>query len=173
MLIVFKLKKMKITIIVAKSKNNAIGKDNALLWRLSADLKNFKRLTSGHSIIMGRKTYDSIGRALPNRTNIIITRNKNFEAEDCLIKHSLEAALEFAENNGENEVFIIGGAEIYTQSLNKAQKIYLTQVEVEIEGDSFFPVFDEQKWTCIQKEAHLSDSKNEYNYVFEIYEKIY
>ena len=155
--------------IVAKSKNNAIGKDNKLLWRLSADLKNFKRLTSGHSIIMGRKTYDSIGKPLPNRTNIIITRNKNFEAEGCLITHSLENALEIAKKKGEEEVFIIGGAQIYAQSLEKTQKIYLTQVDVEIEGDSFFPILDEKKWTCMQKEAHLADTKNEYNYVFEVY----
>ena len=115
------------------------------------------------------KTYDSIGKPLPNRTNIIITRNKNFEAEGCLITHSLENALEIAKKKGEEEVFIIGGAQIYAQSLEKTQKIYLTQVDVEIEGDSFFPILDEKKWTCMQKEAHLADTKNEYNYVFEVY----
>lgn len=167
-----KRKIMKITLIVAKSKNNAIGKNNALLWRLSADLKNFKRLTSGHCIIMGRKTYESIGKPLPNRTNIIITRNKDFEAAGCLIQHSLDSALDSARNSEEKEVFIIGGAQIYQQALDRVDKIYLTQVDTEIEGDTFFPVLDSKKWKCTQKEEYFADQKNEYNYAFEIYQRV-
>lgn len=139
----------KISIIVAVGKNNrAIGKTGALLWRISDDLKRFKALTTGHPIIMGRKTFESIGRALPNRTNIVITRNMDFKADGVLVAKSLEEALRLAPNkveglaqgNNKNpEIFIIGGGEIYKQALPLCEKLLLTEVESDAEGDVFFP----------------------------------
>lgn len=132
----------KISIIAAIGKTTrAIGKNNQLLWKIPEDLKRFKALTSGHLIIMGRKTFESIGRPLPNRTNIIITRNKNFTATGCLIFNSLETALKKAGEADNQEIFIIGGAEIYKQALPLADKLYLTTVESDVEGDAFFPEY--------------------------------
>jgi dihydrofolate reductase len=131
---------MKISIIVAVSENGVIGKDNQLLWKLSADLKQFKNLTTNHAIIMGRKTYDSIGRPLPNRTNIVISRNKNLTIEGCIVVHSLSEALEKCQeiNNSASEVFIIGGEKIYDLAGVIANKIYLTLVKTKIDGDAYF-----------------------------------
>lgn len=126
----------RISIIAAVGKNLAIGKDGKLLWRISDDLKRFKQLTAGHAIIMGRKTFESIGRALPNRTNIVITRNPDFKADGVLIAGSLEEAIQKA---GDGEIFIIGGGEIYSQALPIADKLYLTLVESGVDGDTFFP----------------------------------
>jgi dihydrofolate reductase len=131
--------KPRISIIVAHSQNMAIGKANTLLWHLSDDLKRFKKLTTGHPIIMGRKTYESIGRPLPERTNIIITRDKHSKISGCLVTHSIEEAIEKAKGLDQEEIFIIGGGEIYKQALPLAHKLYLTLVESDKEGDIFFP----------------------------------
>jgi dihydrofolate reductase len=132
--------KAKISIVVALGKNTrAIGNGPDLLWRISDDLKRFKSLTTGHPIIMGRKTFQSIGRALPNRTNIVITRDANFMAENCIVVHSIEEALAEAHKVDQTEIFIIGGGEIYTQALPYVNKLYLTLVESDAEGDIFFP----------------------------------
>jgi dihydrofolate reductase len=143
---------MKISIIAALGKNTrAIGKDNQLLWKIPEDLKRFRTLTTGHVIIMGRKTYESIGRPLPNRTNVIITRNKSFIAESCHITHSLADALALARKLEETEAFIIGGEEIYRQGLLCADVLYLTHVDDDAIGDAYFPEF-EKNFHCLQRE---------------------
>ncbi len=155
-----------IRIIVAMSKNRVIGNNNQLIWKLSSDLKRFKELTTGNSVVMGRKTFESIGKPLPNRRNIIITRNNNYVAEGCDIVSSLEEALLLTNNN----CFIIGGGEIYKQSLDLADKIYLTLVHKEFEGDTQFPELD-KKWAKISRKDFEADEKNEYKYSFIEYEK--
>lgn len=157
---------MIISLMVAYAKNRVIGKDNQLLWRLSDDLKNFKRVTSGHHIVMGRKTYESIGRALPNRTNVVITRNTNFQAPGCEVVHSLDEALKLAKINGETEVIITGGGEIYQQSLPLIDKAYITEVDCEIEGDAFFPNSNFSEWKILNQIDWEKDEKNEYSWSF-------
>jgi dihydrofolate reductase len=155
-----------IKIIVATSKNRVIGNDNSLIWNLPSDLKHFKKLTTDNSIVMGRKTYESIGRPLPNRRNIIITRQEDYEVDDCEVVGSLEEALLLCGSN----CFIIGGGEIYKQSINIADKIYLTLIDEEFEGDTYFPEIDED-WVEVIRENKEQDDKNEYNYSFIEYER--
>ena len=152
-----------ISIVVATDKQGGIGKDNALLWHLPNDLKRFKAITSGHPIIMGRKTYDSIGRPLPNRTNIIITQNKDLQLDGCVIVHTLEDAIKACEGK---DAYIIGGGSIYEQAMSIADKIYLTLVDVSLEADTHFPVIDENEWNVISSEQHTIDEKHQYNYQF-------
>lgn len=138
-----------ITLIAAASENNVLGKDNQLIWHLSEDLKRFKQLTLGHSVIMGRKTFESMPKALPNRTNIILTRNKNYKAENALVAHTIEQALSFT---GEDvKPFIIGGGEIYSLFLPFATSIELTRVHHDFEGDAFFPEMDPSDWKLVSK----------------------
>lgn len=153
---------MKISIIVAASENNIIGKDNDMPWRLSADLKRFKKLTMGHHIIMGRKTFESIGKPLPGRTSVIITRNKDYKQEGCIIVHSLDEAMEVVKDD---EVFVIGGGEIYNMAFESADKLYLTRVHVSLDGDTSIPVVDE-KWKEIEREDFSKDEKNQFDYSF-------
>lgn len=149
--------KAKISIVVALGKNTrAIGKGPDLLWRISDDLKRFKSLTTGHPIIMGRKTFQSIGRALPNRTNVIVTRDVKFKAENCIVVHSVGEALAEAHKVDQTEIFVIGGGEIYTQSLPSVDNLYLTLVESDAEGDIFFPKYSE-----FTKETFREDRKDE------------
>ncbi len=155
-----------IKIIVATSKNRIIGNDNKLIWKLSSDLKRFKELTSGNPVVMGRKTFESIGKPLPNRRNIIITRNLEYQVDGCEVVSSLEEA--FLLTN--NDCFIIGGGEIYKQSMEVAEKIYLTLVNCEVEGDTHFPEIGSD-WKKISRRDFESDEKNEYNYSFIEYEK--
>jgi dihydrofolate reductase len=163
---------MIISSIVAMANNRVIGKDNQIPWYLPADLTYFKRITLDHHIIMGRNCFESIGRPLPKRTNIIITRNPFFIASGCLMAHSIEEALLRAERHGESEAFIIGGGEIYKQSAHLWQRLYLTEVALDTEGDVFFPDIDFSKWQLISEEKHTKDEKNEYDYTFKIFEKI-
>lgn len=158
-----------INIIVAISNNRAIGKDNKLLWHLPNDLNFFKKTTTGHPVIMGRKTYEAIGKPLPNRLNIVISRNKNENQESLVYCNSLEEAITLAKTKDE-EIFIIGGGEIYKQSLAVADTLYVTQVNVDIDGDTFFPEID-NSWQPIFEEAHLADEKHPYDYTFLIYRK--
>lgn len=153
-----------VSIIVACSENNVIGKDNGLIWRLSNDLKRFKALTTGHAIVMGRKTFESIGRPLPNRRNIILS--KNLEAMDgCEIMRSADEVLELAKSTDE-ELFIIGGGQVYEQFLPFADKLYLTLVHTEAEGDTFFPALNRDEWTEVARESFKADEKNEFDYEF-------
>jgi dihydrofolate reductase len=163
---------MKVNAIVAVAKNNVIGLDDKLPWYLPADLKYFKRMTLDHHIIMGRKTFMSLNKPLPRRTNIILTRDPFFIAEGALVAHSIYEALEIAFENEEQEAFIIGGGEIYKQSLPYLDKIYLTEVDIEIDGDTYFPELSASEWKLIEQEPHKADERNAYDYVFKTYEKI-
>lgn len=163
---------MKISIIVAKAKNDVIGKDNELIWKLSSDLKLFKKLTTGHHIIMGRKTYDSVGRPLPNRTSVVITRNKNFSLpEGHIIAYSLEEAIQICIGKHLDKVFIIGGAEIYKQALPLADELLITHVDAMPDGDAFFPPIDPEKWQVISSEHYEKDKNNQYSFDFVVYKR--
>jgi dihydrofolate reductase len=154
--------------VVAISENHVIGKDNKLLWYLPNDLKHFKEITSGHTVIMGRKTFDSVGKPLPRRRNIIITRQA-ITIEGCEVVNSIEAALALCVD--EEEVFIVGGAEIYKQSMHLTDRIYLTIVHKVYDGDSFFPQINKTEWKEVFREDHQPDEKNLIPYSFITYEK--
>lgn len=151
--------KPKISIIVAIAKNRAIGKDNKLLWHIPNDLRRFKEITTGHTVIMGRKTHESIGKPLPNRTNIIITRNNDYKADGCIICKSLEDAIKFSKERQESEAFIIGGGEIYNQAINLADKLYLTLVEGDFEADTYFPDYSDFKKIVFEKQEESEGYK--------------
>ncbi len=162
---------MLLSAIVAVSQNGVIGHQNQIPWYLPADLKYFQKTTSGHHILMGRNCFESIGRPLPKRTNVVITRNLFFIATGCLIAHSIAEALKIAEANGETEAFIIGGGEIYAQSMRLVDRIYLTEVALTVEGDVFFPDLDLNHWALKSAEVHMADEKNEFDYTFKIFER--
>lgn len=161
---------MLISAIVAVSENNVIGRDGHLPWHLSADLKRFKSITTGHSIILGRKNYDDIGRPLPNRTNYVLTRNPSFEAAGCIVCGSLGQAFDGARQAGETECFIIGGAAIYREAMPLVKKLYVTRVLANVEGDVFFPEWGDG-WRKVSEESFPADEKNDYPTVFEIWER--
>ena len=154
---------MIVSAVVAISENHVIGKDNKLLWYLPKDLKHFKEITSGHTVIMGRKTYDSVGKPLPNRRNIIITRQP-ITIEGCEVVNSVEAALDLVKDK--HEVFIVGGAEIYKLAMPLTDRIYLTIVHAEFEGDTFFPEIDERIWKEVSRQDHEADEKNSLAFSF-------
>ncbi|MEY3050830.1 MAG: hypothetical protein RLY31_615 [Bacteroidota bacterium] len=157
---------MTISAIAAVARNRVIGFENRIPWYLSADLKYFKRITTGHHIIMGRKSYESIGRPLPHRTNIIISRDPFFVVSGCIVVHSLAEALSVAEHNGETEAMVIGGGDIYRQVFPLLDRLYLTEVDAEVPGDVFFPAWAEEEWEEVFRESHPADEKNEYNFQF-------
>lgn len=160
--------------IAAVAKNNVIGKDNDLVWSLPDDMKFFMEKTTGHHVIMGRKNYESIPkkyRPLPNRTNIVMTRQKNLSIEGVEVVHSLEEALEIAQKNGENEVLIIGGGEIYDIAMEQADILYLTEVEASPAGDAFFPVFDRSQWKETARIHHNKDERHAYAFDFVTYKR--
>ena len=159
-----------ITLIAATSENNALGKDNQLIWHLSEDLKRFKRLTQGHAVVMGRKTFESLPKALPNRKNIILTRNKEFQAEGAWVAHTVEEALNLTD--GDEQPFVIGGGEIYSLLLPFADKIELTRVHDTFEADTFFPEINLQNWDLIKEEKHFSSVDQPYAYSYLTYKKI-
>ncbi len=161
---------MIVSIIVAVSDNNVIGRGNRIPWRQSADLKRLKALTMGHHLLMGRKTFEAIERPLPGRTIIVITHDRNFRADGVLTAPSLERAIEMARLD--EEIFIGGGAQIYEQSLHRADRMYLTRVHAEVEGDIFFPEFDDvTEWNLVDVEHREADERNEYPYSFLTYER--
>jgi dihydrofolate reductase len=153
-------------------RTRGIGIENRLPWRLSADLRRFRELTMGHHIIVGRKTFESIGRALPGRRTIIITRNENYQdrddPENLSIVHSIEEAIDLARERGETEVFICGGAEIYSQMIDRANRLYLTLVETEADADVFFPEWDETEWEVRESAYHPADEKNQFPFLFRL-----
>jgi dihydrofolate reductase len=165
---------MKLALIAAYAQNNVVGIDNKLPWHLPEDLKYFKRITTGKAIIMGRKTYESIGRPLPNRTNIVITRNADFTAPGIEVVNSLDAAIELAQSineiNGTEEVMVIGGAQIYNESLPKADRLYLTHVHAEVKGDAHFPQVDFSVWKEVGREDYKASETNPYDYSFAVYD---
>lgn len=158
--------------IAAMAENRVIGLNNHMPWHLPADLKHFKTVTSGHPVLMGRKTFISIGKPLPNRANIILTRDKQFSAQDCLVVSHPDAALSMAQELDQDEVFVIGGAEIYRQLLPRVQRLYLTIIHHHFEGDAFFPELNPAEWREKSREKHLADDKNAYDYSFVILERI-
>ena len=157
------------TIIAAIANNNALGKNNKLIWHLPADLKRFKKTTTGHHIIMGRNTFESIGKPLPNRTTVIISRNADYKAEGCIIVDSLEKALEIAKNDV--TPFIIGGAQIYEQAISIADKLDITEVHHTFDADVFFPEIDKNIWKESSRELFKADEKNKFDYSFVSYSK--
>ena len=159
-----------ISLIWAMDNNNLIGKNNDLPWHLPEDLKFFKRTTMGSPIAMGRKTWDSLGRPLPGRENIVITRNHSFSSADCTVLNSIEAFAEYY-NSKDEEIFVIGGAEIYHLCLPFASRLYLTRIDAEFEGDTYFPALTMSEWKLISKEKGIKDEKNPYDFYFEIYER--
>jgi dihydrofolate reductase len=162
---------MIISMIAAVAENGVIGKDNDLPWYLPDDLKYFKNTTKGHYILMGRKCYESFGKPLPNRTNVVITRNDNYNDDGITVVHSLEEGLELAKQGGETEVFICGGSQIYAPGMDMADKIYLTRVHASVDGDVYFPPMDEGKWKLVSSEKHSKDEKHAYDFTFLVYER--
>lgn len=156
--------------IAAASGNNVIGKDNDMIWRLPDDFKRFKALTTGHSIVMGRKTFESLPGILPNRTHVIVTRNKDYKVDGCEVESSLIEAL--VATRTENDVFIIGGGEIYKQGMELADKIELTRVHANFEGDTFFPEINLTKWKLVNEEFHDKDDKHQHSFTYQTYVKI-
>lgn len=162
---------MKKSLLVAAAENNTIGKNNQLAWHLPNDLKFFKNITWGMPVVMGRKTFESVNKPLPGRFNIVITRQKNWQAEGVIVSASLDDALQKAAETNCKEVFIIGGGEIFKQSMDLADKIYLTKVHAEVEGDTFFPVIDETKWELANSQHFGADEKHKYAYSFQTWKK--
>jgi len=162
---------MTITLIAAVAENNALGKDNQMIWHLPDDFKRFKQLTTGHHIIMGRKTFESLPGMLPNRTHVIITRQTDYKYEGCIVVNSLDEAL--AACPQDEEVFIIGGGEIYKQAIDKADKIELTQVYgTSPDADAFFPEIDKTEWNLVEEMHHPVDEKHKYKFSFQTFERI-
>ena len=160
---------VQLSIIVATDKQGLIGKDNDLPWRLSADLGYFKKVTMGKPLIMGRRTHESIGRPLPGRKNIILTTDKAYQAEGCTVCQTVEQALNAC--GDAEEAMVMGGASLYQQFLSHADKLYLTSVDVELEGDTWFPQWDKTDWQLLSREDHPADDKNEYPYSFNVYQR--
>ena len=164
------LKDMLVSAIVAVAKDNVIGHDNQIPWYLPADLSYFKKVTLNHPILMGRNTFHSIGRPLPKRTNIVITRDPWFSAEGVLVAHDIEEALGLAYDTGAAEAFIIGGGQIYAQSMDLWDKIYITEVDIQVEGSVRFPEIPAEEWQETWQEQHPPDAKNEWAFTFKIWE---
>lgn len=161
------------TIIVARADNRVIGRDNQLIWKMPNDLKFFKEKTSGHFVIMGRKSFESLGKPLPNRLNIIITRNTAYAVEGAFVVHSLQEALKLAENQKQKEVFILGGGEIYKQAFEKSlvDKMYITEIKDSFEGDTYFPEYKRDEWQETNREEFQADHLNPHDYAFVTLEK--
>jgi len=159
-----------ISFIVAMDQNRVIGKDNQLPWHLPEDLKFFKRVTMGHPIAMGRKTHESIGRALPGRENLIITRQRGYKSEDCTVFYSVEEFVEYCRSKSD-EFFVIGGAEIFRETFPYVDRLYITYINSTFEGDTFFPDFSLNHWVLTSAEKGIKDEKNPYDYEFRIYHR--
>lgn len=161
---------MTVSIIVAMAENGVIGRDMDLPWHISADLKRFKALTMGHHIVMGRKTFESIGRLLPGRTTVIVTRQPDYQVDGAVIVNSLEAAQAAATDD--SELFIIGGGQVYEIALPLADRLHVTRVHTEVDGDTSFPAIDWDQWELVSAERHGADEKNDYDFTFESYRRM-
>nr|AIA13747.1 Dihydrofolate reductase [uncultured bacterium] len=162
---------MIISFLVAMDEKRGIGKAGSLPWRLSSDLKRFRELTMGHHIIVGRKTFESIGKPLPGRQMIIVTRSESFAPEGCFIAHSISDAINLARERGESELFVCGGAEIYAETLGAADRLYLTLVHADCDADTFFPDCNSGEWIETESEHHAADEKNQYSFTFKVLER--
>ena len=163
---------MIISLVVAAATNNAIGKGGKLLWNLPNDMKFFKNVTWGMPVVMGRKTFESLGKPLAGRKNIIITRQSGWKADGAVVVKSIDDALFVAKETDAKEVMVIGGGEIYKAVFEKAKRIYITRVDAEFEADTFFPVIDPKHWHLVSQQNHEADEKNAYNYSFQVWERI-
>ena len=163
---------MILSLLVAADENNVIGRDNKLPWHLPNDLRYFKNQTWGMPILMGRKTFDSIGKALPGRKSIVITRNNEWQSDGVEVVHSVEESIEKAKSFGAKEIFVIGGAEIFASSFGLANRIYLTRIHHRFEGDSFFPELAESDWKLVQTRQCPADEKNAYSHTFQVWERV-
>jgi dihydrofolate reductase len=162
---------MKISLIVAKSENNVIGKNNELPWHLKDDLQNFKKLTMGHHILMGRKTFESIGKALPGRMSLVVSSEPKANAENVFWFNSIFRAIKQAERNGETELFIIGGEKIYKYALSLVDRIYLTEVKAIVEGDVYFPPLSLKNWKKVSDQGFVKNAQNDYDYSVQILDR--
>ena len=162
---------MIISLIVAMDEKRGIGKAGKLPWRLSSDLKRFRELTMGHHLIVGRKTFESIGRPLPGRQMIVVTRNSGFNPEGCFVASSVQNAIALAKERRETEAFVIGGAEIYSQTIESADRLYLTRVHAEVDADTFFPELKNEQWTATQNFFQPADNRNQYAFTFQLLER--
>ena len=161
-----------ISLVVAAATNNAIGKDGKLPWHLPNDMKHFKNITWGMPVVMGRKTFESLGKPLAGRKNIVITRHPQWKAEGVVVVKNIDNALFVAKETDAKEIMVIGGGEIYKTLFDKAKRIYLTRVEAEPEADTFFPVLNPKEWLLLSQKNHEADEKNAYNYSFQVWERI-
>jgi dihydrofolate reductase len=165
---------MIISLIAARSRNGVIGRNNDLPWKLPDDMKYFMTTTRGHVVIMGRKNYDSLPasyKPLPNRTNVVVTRQRAFHAPACVVVHDMNQALEVARKNNESETFVIGGAEIYALALPSADRLYLTEIDADIQGDTYFPSFEREEWRVTSRTHHDADEKHAYPFDFVVYQR--
>jgi dihydrofolate reductase len=162
---------MRVTLIAAMAENRVIGRDNALPWHLPDDLMRFKQRTEGHVVIMGRRTFESVGRPLPRRRSIVVTRKHDYHPPGAEIAHSLEEALERARESGQSEVFILGGAEIYAVALPEADRLELTIVHADVTGDTFFPECDLSEWALLEEQRHEADNRHAHAFSFRTYER--
>ncbi len=166
---------MIVSMIAAVARNRTIGKNNDLPWKLPDDMKFFMNTTKGHYVIMGRKNYDSLHdkyKPLPNRTNIVVTRQKDFKAPGCIVTHAVPDAMRIAKDAGEQEAFIIGGAEIYGLAMPDADRLYITEIDAEVEGDTFFPTFNKKEWKETSRTHHAADDKHKYAFDIVVYDRI-
>ena len=163
------MKKQEIAIVVAMAKNRTIGINNALPWRIPADLQHFKTLTMGHHMIMGRKTFESIGRPLPGRTTVVVTRTRNLEIDGCIVAHSLQEAVTACASDP--QIFVVGGADIYAQALGLAGTLYVTEIQQDVAGDAWFPEFDRSEWHEMSREAHHQETPQSLDYHFVEYQR--
>ncbi|MBI5006290.1 MAG: dihydrofolate reductase [Nitrosomonadales bacterium] len=161
----------KLSIIVAMARNNTIGVNNTLPWRCPEDLKHFKTLTMGHHMIMGRKTFDSIGKPLPGRTTVVVTRNNDLEIPGCVIAHSLGEAIDSC--SGDDEIFIVGGAELYRQAIALVETLYITEIQQDVQGDAHFPEFDKSAWRETAREMRNQETPQQLGYHFVTYQRHY
>ncbi len=162
---------MMISMIAAMAHDRVIGLDNQMPWHLPADLAHFKRVTLGKPVLMGRKTFESIGRPLPGRRNLVISRNSDYRADGVEVIDSVEAALALLADSDVAELMVIGGGHLYGQLLPRADRLYLTRIDLAVEGDTRFPAFDEGDWSCIERELHQPDEKNPHPYCFETWQR--
>lgn len=164
---------MTISLVVAAARNNAIGKDNKLLWNLPNDMKFFKNVTWGLPVVMGRKTFEALGKPLKGRKNIVITRQSGWQPEGTVVVKSFEDAQFLVKNMDVKEMMVIGGGEIYRLAFPKARRIYITRVEAVLEGDTYFPVIDPHDWKLVSQKDHEADAEHAYNYSFQVWERIF
>ena len=163
---------MTVSLIAAVARNGVIGRAGALPWKLPADMKRFRELTTGHHIIMGRRTYQSIGRPLPERTNLVLSHAPDFDAPGCAVVSGLASALELARKGGESEAFVIGGRALYELALPRADRLYLTRVDAEVDGDIRFPPFDEAEWREASRQEHAADERHEHPFALTVLERL-